>query len=190
MMIVLMRHAPTLANESGRMAVGVPGPSLSRAGEISAGRAAQEWQYREQPRVVFTSPAARAVQTAGLVFPTREPKRCAGLAEVAPGEWGTSTSQDGIQLHANLMRRWEAGADLDVAPPDGESGAAVIDRLASLVAELRKVEQGPIVAVTHFGVIRMLLAGFVFGYDHRRMPSAEFPSPLQALALRWDQFTF
>lgn len=189
-MIVLIRHASTLSNETGRMAVGVPGPSLSTAGRRDALQAARAWRQAEPPGVIWTSPAARAVETANILFPGREAVQDPGLTEIDPGEWGSPLCQAGTSHHSELMRSWEAGGNLKSAPPEGESGSSVLERLAPVVAALKDGDEAGVVAVTHFGVIRMILAGFVFGFDRLSLPSAEFPRPLQSVILRTDRLVW
>lgn len=166
------------------MAQGVPGPPLSSKGRIAAAQAALAWQDCPLPDMVLVSPATRATETAALLFPGLAVTTCAGLREVDPGDWGTPGCDEGIRMHADLMRRWERGVDLDLAPPGGESGTSVLDRLGHVVRNFENPDRGLVVAITHFGVIRMLLAAFVLEHDPDAMPAPDFPPPLQSLAFR------
>lgn len=189
MTIMLVRHAATSANESGRMAVGTPGPSLSPAGREAASSTSQRYLARALPDRVWVSPAARATETATILFRGRSLEIQPELAEIEPGEWGAPEFAGGTQLHARLMRSWEVGADLALAPPGGESGAAVISRLKPVVHALSTIEDAELVVlVTHFGVIRMLVSAFVHQFEVKRRMPVGFPSLLQSTTLRRDQF--
>ncbi|UKJ73584.1 histidine phosphatase family protein [Azospirillum brasilense] len=80
------------------------------------------------------------------------------LAEQDFGRWEGLSHDDVAELHPGEARRfWNAPAA--EAPPDGESFAAVMERVAGAVARLTDLYAGrDIVAVIHGGSIRAALA--------------------------------
>ncbi len=181
MTIVFVRHAATDANEVGRMAVGAPGPPLSAAGRSAATAKRAYWRAQLPPHEVFVSPAARAIQTADILFPESESTIVSGFAEVDPGDWGRDDCSEGTHQHASLLRDWEAGRNLNAAPPNGESGDAVLRRLSEAVATLTACEgKRRIILISHFAVARMLLAHFLPDCEP---PRRGFPALLDAFRL-------
>ncbi|MCL2788069.1 MAG: histidine phosphatase family protein [Micrococcales bacterium] len=167
------------------MAVGTPGPSLSSAGREAAVSFRRRCRDQAQPDRLWVSPAARARETATILFGDRSSVVRPELAEIAPGAWGSPGFAGGTQKHGCLMRRWETGSELTIAPPGGESGEEVVDRLRTVVHALSVIEDAErVVLVTHFGVIRMMVRAFVheFGVDCSIPPG--FPYLLQSVTLR------
>ncbi len=151
--VALIRHAPTAWNAEGRV-LGQADPPLSPEGAQRAAR----WRLPSDLRALATggrlgwavSPLGRAVETArilGAVAPVVEPR----LAEQDWGEW-TGRARAAVAGDAT-------GAGWEATPPGGESPARVLARVRAWLDELAPGD-GPDTwaAVTHMGVIRVLIA--------------------------------
>jgi alpha-ribazole phosphatase len=97
-----------------------------------------------------------ALEAAGLALP--QPIVEPALQEQDFGRWQGRTWSDLAALQApGLAAFWEQPAV--IAPPGGESFAAVVERVAAAVATLSAVHAGrDIIAVAHAGSIRAALA--------------------------------
>lgn len=147
--LVLIRHAPSEAG--GRLAGrrDVParltdGASLIRLGEALSG-----------VRSVVTSPALRCRQTAEALFPARELPEDARL-------WEQDFGQHEGLLPAEVpdLGSLDRAALAQVAPPEGESFAAMVARVTPALADqaARAIEAGPVAVVAHAGTVRAGLA--------------------------------
>jgi probable phosphoglycerate mutase len=180
--IAFMRHASTAWNLDGRMQ-GHRDILLCDTGRAEA----MTWQlpssdWRE-PTEWISSPLARAVETATIVG-GRMPRIERALIEMDWGEW------EGERLDALGARYGEAYVanarrGLDFRPPGGESPREVMARLDRWIASL-ETRRPPIVAVTHNGVLRALLA-IVTGWDMTgKAPVKLRPATLHRVALARD----
>ncbi len=148
MRIAFLRHGPTTWNAEGRIQGHTDIP-LSDAGlaKMSGLRLPAEFSGAR----LFASPSTRARQTAqalGLIDPVLD----ARLREQNWGRWEGLTkpeimAQDGEDCFTR------AGLRQDFRPPDGESVAEVIARVAAFLADAAQ-EQKDAVAVAHLGVLR------------------------------------
>lgn len=157
--LVLVRHGQTHANREMRY-VGSRDDSLNAIGH----RQAEELAPTLVPfgaKALFASPLQRARQTAEpfsrlLELPVTVEER---LAEQSFGEWEGLTRDEVLargEDDADLHRRW--ADDPEVAPPGGESSAAVAERMADLADELAARHGGEVVVlVAHVGSIKGLL---------------------------------
>jgi probable phosphoglycerate mutase len=170
--VALVRHAMTAWNAE-RRAQGQSDLPLSPAGHAQASR----WRLPPDLRRLdaegrlgwVTSPLRRAMETAGRLggaAPAVEPR----LAERHYGDW-TGQPLDAIDAGA-------AGTGWAHRPPGGESAAEVLARARAWLDDLA-ARPGPDtwLAVTHSGVIRVLVAAAV-GWD------LESPAPLRLLPER------
>jgi broad specificity phosphatase PhoE len=161
--IDVLRHASTEWNELGRMQ-GRRDVPLSDAGRAQAAA----WRVEPVEGCVdwCTSPLQRATQTARLAFPAPariEPK----LVEMAWGEWEGATLDELRERHAVAFDA-EERRGLDFRPPGGESPRDVIERVHGWLLEVE--ERGiPVIAVTHKGVLRAMLA-LATGWDMTGKP--------------------
>jgi probable phosphoglycerate mutase len=158
--IVLIRHGPTDWNAAGRIQGHTDVP-LSAAGR----RAVRTWRL---PGAItdavgdwdwLTSPLSRARQTAEILLPPaaravlrQEP----ALMEMHWGDWEGHTLAEVRRAGGGDTAEAEARG-LDFHPPGGESPRQVQARLAPLLTALAARRRG-VVAVTHKGVIRAILA--------------------------------
>ena len=127
----------------------------------------------------IASPLARAVETAtllGACAPALEP----ALIEM---DWGAWEGKRLDELHASLGEAFVANErrGLDFRPPGGESPRDVVARVECWLATLSP--RRPIVAVTHNGVLRALLA-MATGWDMTGKPPVKLrPATLHRFAL-------
>ncbi len=161
--LALIRHAPTLWNEAGRIqgrtdtALSPRGRAMAASWRLPAGLA--RWP-------AIASPLRRCLDTAlllGLDPPAPEPR----LIEMDWGAWA------GERLHA--LRARDGGAmaanearGLDFRPEGGESPREVQARLAPLFGDLAGAGRDAL-AVTHRGVVRAAL-GLATGWDFLSPP--------------------
>jgi broad specificity phosphatase PhoE len=151
--VALLRHAATASNAARRVQ-GRSDPPLSAEGEAQAGR------WRLPPDLVrlqtegrlgwAVSPLRRAAETArrlGAQEPHLEPR----LMETDYGAWTGRSLEEIEALRGDPG--WES------RPPGGESAAEVLGRARAWLDEAA-ARGGPEtwIAVTHAGVIRVLLA--------------------------------
>lgn len=101
----------------------------------------------------YSSPLQRCARLARELF-DGEPRHDARLAELAFGSWEMQPWQ-AIPRHE--LDPWSADW-VSQAPPGGESFAELHRRTSNFLEELRLRHDGPVLAVTHSGVIRALLA--------------------------------
>lgn len=155
MIVGLLRHGRTAWNDAGRMQGRADVP-LSAAGR------AQVRNWRLPPLLadarVACSPLARATETAALV--------AQGNAEVVDAlvemDWGAWEGATIASLSADHPVAFAAASARgpQFRPPGGETPDEVRQRVTAwLVAAARKGPVQPLLAVTHQGVIRALLAG-------------------------------
>jgi probable phosphoglycerate mutase len=156
--LFLVRHGLTAANREWRL-IGRRDDPLAAEGERQAEALAAALAGLE-PAALVTSPSARATATArpigralGLVA-RPEPR----LAEMDFGTWEGKTGAEvgaGGEAAQRHLERWRA--DPELAPPGGESLAALRTRVRQVADELAAEGEGPVVAVTHMGPIKTLL---------------------------------
>ena len=161
--LALLRHGATEWTQR-RLVQGRRDIPLSEAGRAALRGRVLPAECRGM-RVV-TSPLTRCVQTAALVAgeaAAREPR----IIEMDWGEWEGRTLAD---LRAELGAAMQENEDrgLDFRPHGGESPREVLVRVREWLREL----EAPTLAVTHRGVIRVVLAAAT-GWDMTGKPPAK-----------------
>lgn len=135
---VLIRHGQTDANRDGRIAGRIEA-MLTQEGRTAA-QALGNWIWPEEI-VLFASPQRRALETAGLAFPDKDPVTLDGLRE---RDWGVL---EGCPLTERLPR--------DQKPDGGEAWPEMLDRVAKAISSAQRQALGGLpVLVAHSGVIR------------------------------------
>ena len=161
--LLLIRHGEIEANRT-KVWHGSTDSALTDAGEAQAravaGRLAA---HREEPGALYTSPLLRARRTAELIgeclalTPVVEP----ALPEYGIGEWEGESYRD-LALERRFFAHIEA--DLDFAPPGGESPRRVVERT---VSALRRISGGHpglgVVVVGHGAALAFALAQLIDG---------------------------
>jgi len=117
---------------------------------------------------VYASPLSRTIETARLVGAPQhlEPRPDAGLREIAHGHWEGKKRSEVEQQFAAEYEAWEADP-FTFAPPQGETGLAVMARALPVIREIVLKHPGENVAVvSHKATIRLLLSSLL-GFDAR-----------------------
>jgi probable phosphoglycerate mutase len=150
--LALLRHADTAWSVAGRIQGRADVPVLAGASPRLPGRC-------HGMRVV-TSPLRRCVDTAALlgVSAEVEPR----LIEMHWGEWEGETL---ARLRERPTTIENEARGLDFRPPGGESPRDVWARVEPWLREVTR----PTMAITHRGVIRVVLAA-AWGWDMRGPP--------------------
>lgn len=155
--LLLLRHGQTALSVDRRYS-GHGDPGLTELGLAQAAAAAARLGERGGADVVVSSPLTRARSTAqaaadrlGLDVQVHD-----GLIETDFGDWEGLTFREAAQRDPELHARWLG--DVEVAPPGGESFAAVARRLAATKADLLSRYPGArVLAVSHVTPIKTLL---------------------------------
>lgn len=182
--IHLIRHGMTAENTKGAY-IGSTDVPLSSNGMEKLTKLSETWDYPGTP-FLYSSPLLRCVQTCNIIYPALKPQILSGLTECFFGDWEgkTATQLAGDQLFS----QWLANSK-DIAPPNGECGAAFTRRICltfeKIVSDLVNSGETTAVVVTHGGVIMTLLSVYGlpqapsyqwqmdngFGYSLRITPS-------------------
>ena len=158
--LFLIRHGETLANREFRY-IGARDDALSEIGERQAAQLAEALAPLPIAEV-YSSPLQRTRNTAlAIAAPHRlQVKVEDALRECNFGAWeGLSRAEVLARgpAEVQLLQAWER--DASVAPPDGESFAAMQQRVRAFVDELAQTHAGQALAlVSHVGPIKVLLA--------------------------------
>ena len=170
MILHLIRHAQTFANEEGRY-IGITDIPISEKGREKALRLAQD----KGVQIVFVSPLLRARQTAEILFPDARQIIVDGLREM---DFGTFEGKNATEMRddADYVKWVDEGALS--ACPGGEGfndvSARMADALMSIVKLATTEKLADVFVVTHGGSIiatmgRFSVAGadpFAFGVDN------------------------
>ncbi|SDL84725.1 probable phosphoglycerate mutase [Corynebacterium mycetoides] len=155
---VLLRHGQT-EHSAAKLYSGSSDPSLTDVGVEQAQRAAHAVAAMEPIDVIVTSPQTRARQTA---------KACAdalgiadidvdeGLREMDYGAFEGLSRAECVERYAEEFDAWQASTS--VAPPDGESLAALHRRVTRARLALQDKHEGKtILVVTHMTPIKSII---------------------------------
>lgn len=149
-MLIVVRHGETDANASGRL-LGRSDVALTERGREQARRVAAVLGPLGVSRVV-SSPLRRAGETASaLGVPVEVDERWIEL------DYGDFEMRPVSGVSAEEWTRWRA--DLDFAPPGGESIAALGRRVRAACEDLaEEARESHIVVVTHVSPVKAALA--------------------------------
>lgn len=147
-MLIVVRHGRTAANAAGRL-LGRADPPLDDLGLRQAGGLAAALGPVDR---VVSSPLLRCRSTAaGFGVPVEVDER---WIELDYGEWDGSVLGD---LPASLWSAWRA--DVEFAPPGGESLVALGERVRAAADDLAAdARDRSVVVVTHVSPIKAALA--------------------------------
>lgn len=153
--LALLRHGHTEWNRAGRIQGRTDIPLDAEAeAQLAALRLPAPWTTAE----LWSSPLARARRTAELVT-DRMPRTTDALIEMNWGDWEGGFGKE-LFVDPGADYRHIEDWGWNYTPPNGESPAAVRDRLRPWVRCL----DADAVAVCHIGVMRVLL-GMATGWD-------------------------
>jgi probable phosphoglycerate mutase len=159
--LAVMRHADTAWSVEGRIQGRSDLPVLEEA-RVKLPAACRGMR-------IVTSPLSRCVQTAALLGAADAPRE----PRIAEMDWGRWEGQTLGALRAQLgeeMRENEARG-LDFTPLGGESPRMLLSRLRGWLEDVAR-SRTPTLAITHRGVIRVILAE-ASGWDMRGKPPAK-----------------
>lgn len=180
MLIAFLRHASTDWNADGRMQ-GHRDIPLSTAGRAEAMRWRAAFAH-DEPVEWLSSPLARAVETATLLA-GRTPRIEPALIEMDWADWEGQRLDELNARHGDAFVANERRG-LDFRPSGGESPREVSARVRRWLATLDS--HSPIVAITHNGVLRALLA-IATGWDMTGKPPVKLrPATMHRFALSSD----
>ncbi|UYV38287.1 histidine phosphatase family protein [Rhodobacteraceae bacterium D3-12] len=152
----LIRHGETTANAQSIIA-GVTDVALTERGRTQA-RALAQLTWPDQ-LAIFTSPMARARETARLGFPGRDMQHHAGLRE---RDWGV---YEGAPISDSPVR--------EATPERGESWPGMLARVHRAICEICIQSGGRLpVLVCHSGVIRAARVLWTSGHVGERPANA------------------
>ena len=170
--LALLRHGETAWSAAGRI--------QGRADIPLTEQARARWSARALPAAcrelrIVASPLVRCVETAALLGATRAPRE----PRIIEMDWGRWQGRTLPELRSALGDAMSQNEDrgLDFRPEGGESPREVLARVGGWLRSLAH-DGTPTLAVTHRGVIRVILAA-ALGWDMRGPPPAK---------LDWDAF--
>jgi probable phosphoglycerate mutase len=124
---------------------------------------------------LYSSPLGRALETARLIGEAigREPVVDRRLTELNYGAWEGKTLEEFKRAYPAIYCAWDADP-ANVAPPGGESGVQLIERVTPFMAEVaQRHRTGNVVVVCHKTVCRLLacqIMGVPLTEYRRRIP--------------------
>ncbi len=120
-----------------------------------------ETGYYPEVEAIFCSPLKRCIQTAGIIYPEKEPILFNEIMECNFGEFEGMSADELSKEEA--FNNWLKGGS-DARPPFGESNGEFSTRICNgfikIVEGLLKTGTREAAIVTHGGVIMSLLAAF------------------------------
>ena len=179
-----LRHGEATWNAEGRLCGSTDIP-LSDVGRQQA-RALGGRLQSLTVEALYSSPLSRALETARIVGEAigREPVVDVRLAELDYGVWEGSTFDEVKRIYPEVYQAWDTDP-ADVAPPAGETGVHLVERVRPFLAEVAERHPlGNVVVVCHKTVCR-LIACHIMGMplcDYRRRV------PMQNAALNIFEF--
>lgn len=162
MRLILIRHGQTPSNVLGLLDTAPPGPGLTPLGHEQAA-AIPGALAAERVDAMFASNLTRTQETAaplardrGLTVQIRD-----GIREVAAADVEMRGDLDSVRAYLGVLKAWLEGAVNTRMPGSGgETGAEVLDRFDSVVAEAAAAVPtgGAAVLVSHGAAIRIWAA--------------------------------
>jgi len=135
----------------GRLDVAVPASAIASAAESVLAQVSQNILASAH---VYSSPSSRCMGLAQHLASPHRPTAAEDLIEMSFGQW------EGLAWDALPREQIDAWAS-DVwsyRPGGGESAAMVALRWQRWLKYVQRIDSGPVIAVTHAGVIRVALA--------------------------------
>jgi probable phosphoglycerate mutase len=158
--LLLVRHGETLANREFRY-IGTRDDELSEQGRSQAAALAEALSILPVA-AVYSSPRRRTCDTAAPIA-VRHHMDVQLLPALGEGSFGAWEGMSRAEVLARsvedeqMLRAWEANPE--IAPPGGESFAAVRERVVGAVERLAQLHPDQtIVLVSHVGPIKVLLS--------------------------------
>ena len=127
---------------------------LSEEGRKQA-RAVATHIKQTKPGVCYCSPLERTLETARIVAPRVETKAEPDLREVDFGEWEGKTFEEISKSSPEHVKRWTEFDGFGF--PGGEDIGGFVGRIQRAVKRMAAEQAEVVLAVTHGGVIRMII---------------------------------
>jgi probable phosphoglycerate mutase len=163
MQFILVRHAQTASNVDGRIDTQMPGGPITERGRAEAEEIAAELSGRRIAHVA-ASPAIRTQQTAAPIAAHfgLEVETIDDLREIAFGdELEGRNDKEALAICERVFGEWAAG-NIDEHLPGGENWRMVETRMRrGLEGLVDAGAAGDVVAVSHAGSLRVLVASLV-----------------------------
>ena len=116
----------------------------------------------EEPNVIYSSPLARCIQSANIIYNSSNLIRDDRLLEFDYGDAEGLKYQELKSRYPNIISEWENGKDPHF--PNGENTNQVLSRLLSFLSEISKTLNGnhinSVSIFTHNGILRCLIGNF------------------------------
>ncbi|MHC1721028.1 MAG: histidine phosphatase family protein [Clostridiaceae bacterium] len=154
--IIFVRHGKTEMNEKKKLG-GVMDSPLSQAG-IEEARVAEQFIRGMEFGRIYMSPLKRAMQTAEIFKVSGETDD--RLKEMNFGIFEGLSYEEASRKYPAEAKRWEEDF-INYRIPDGESLMDVYERAADFMHSVSE-EKGPVLVVTHAGIINCALCS-IFG---------------------------
>jgi broad specificity phosphatase PhoE len=159
-LLLFVRHGQTSWTVDGKYQ-GHSDQPLTAEGIAAAGAIARQLRHVGIRRIV-TSPSLRAAETAQIIADAlglQSPQQDERLREIAYGDWEGLTQQEVKIRWPGQLAEWKR-SPVSFAFPHGESLPAVCARLDGFLHDVGvrfATDQGPLVAVSHSGPIRIAI---------------------------------
>lgn len=152
MKVVLLRHAETVLNNSGKFC-GRTDCDITENGKIITAKLASIEPFSSGFTSIYVSPLKRTMQTLIAIYPNCEYIVDGRLTEISLGSW------EGLEkISVNQTDRKAFIKGLFTPPDATENHEDVVNRIMSFFEEINKLydECDKILVVTHNGVIRTI----------------------------------
>ena len=118
-------------------------------------------------KTIYSSSLERCTITAGVIANGKPIATVPALNEINMGEWDGKSFDD---IKQSLPREFEKRGQMidQFRPPRGESFQDLQERVWPFFENLREKQTGPILVVTHAGVIRVMMCG-IMGLNLKEM---------------------
>jgi alpha-ribazole phosphatase/probable phosphoglycerate mutase len=155
--VYLLRHGETTYNADGNRYCGRTDIELTEKGMAQA-NLVNELLKDVHFDAVYSSPLKRAKITAAIASGV-DVHTDDRLIEVDFGSWEGKTRKEFMAENESLWTNWSADPQISNAGGNGESGAAIVERIDGFFKEmLQKHPDGTILVVAHNGVNRLYMA--------------------------------
>ena len=168
MKIVILRHAETELNNSGKFC-GRTDCNITENGKSITAKLANIEPFVSGFNAIYVSPLKRTIQTLKAIYPNCEYIVDERLIEISLGSWEGKNKKS-----VNQMERKNFINGLYTPPNAEESHKEVILRIKSFFEEIDKLykESDKILLVTHNGVIRTIKQ--LMGMDKIKTKNSDF----------------
>ncbi len=153
MRLILIRHGQTPNNVRSLLDTAVPGPGLTRLGELQAA-AVPRVLANQSIEAVYISNLTRTALTAAPLAAERrlDPLVRDGLREISAGHLEMKGDIPSIERYLAALKSWLMG-DLSVRMPGADTGFEVLERFDAVVEEAAGSHQS-VAMVSHGAMIR------------------------------------